>query len=576
MKISNTFFYRISVLFSLAILFPAFALACCMGERYTLTELLNTPKDGLAIFICRVDSTVMRPDDGYCSYATLKEVFRGENIQQKVRILTGGNTSAGGQRLQEGEEFLIFSSSRDGGYTYSGFVCDAFSRQISYKGLAQDEPSLQIVRKYYELQKAEYSGKVSFEWEGKTLAEGRFKKGKPSGDWKHYSLYYRNEGLKPLPLWSEVSYAAGLLHGTCRFYQRYSKGQKIARIETYDKGKLVSGEYYSVRENEYYKYEDLLNYQGSDGKSYTYRKSYYAGAMPREEVTFVNTGIPRDIGVIISEYNEGPFKSYHENGLLKEQGQYHLGAKVGTWLQYSKEGALLKEKHYSRPDSTIAAFVVFHPEGGVKVLGQLQNGKPEGRWIGYREQDGNTFYTRIFKNGLLHGKSKTYHYKKNTLWKEEDYIAGKLHGEEKQYFEDGTTLSSLTQYQDGKKHGEHKEWHSLGKLRVSAFYKDNELDGEFIRYSKDGIATEKGNYQNGYKQGFFEEIEMGKYLQKGEYYYGQRVGTWQHFYPSGKLSEEYQYEEKSAVAPGERPHIIKSVYYNEDGSIKQSFPNKKN
>jgi antitoxin component YwqK of YwqJK toxin-antitoxin module len=230
---------------------------------------------------------------------------------------------------------------------------------------------------------------------------------------------------------------------------------------------------------------------------------------------------------------------------------------------------LTKEKYYERPDTTHAPFVLFYPEGGVRLLGQLVDGKPDGRWIRYYEDTGNTQSTCNYKNGILHGKAKSYRHKDNTLWKEEYFVNGQLHGEEKHYHSDGTTLSSLTNHEHGRKNGHYKEWHPDGSLSVSGFYENGELQGEYVRYDKMGKATEKGTYLQGYKHGFFEELQLGKYLSKGEYYYGQKVGTWLYYYPSGNISEACKCPDKSEVEIGEHSYIHDCVFYEEDGSLKK-------
>ena len=43
---------------------------------------------------------------------------------------------------------------------------------------------------------------------------------------------------------------------------------------------------------------------------------------------------------------DGTFEEYHENGVLKLQGEYRDGDKEGNWIEYSETGEVLKEEKY--------------------------------------------------------------------------------------------------------------------------------------------------------------------------------------------------------------------------------------
>jgi antitoxin component YwqK of YwqJK toxin-antitoxin module len=44
---------------------------------------------------------------------------------------------------------------------------------------------------------------------------------------------------------------------------------------------------------------------------------------------------------------EGEYVEYHPNGLIKVQGYYEQGKKVGVWRYYDKKGTLLREETWS-------------------------------------------------------------------------------------------------------------------------------------------------------------------------------------------------------------------------------------
>ena len=59
---------------------------------------------------------------------------------------------------------------------------------------------------------------------------------------------------------------------------------------------------------------------------------------------------------------------------------------------------------------------------------------------------------------------------------------------------------------------------------------------------------------------------------RGEYYFGKKVGTWQYFYASGKLSAECKYPGKEDVQLNRHQFdaFAECVYYEEDGTIKST------
>lgn len=561
----------LAVLFTFLLPFSSFGSPCCGGgEGLSLTELLNASDDERSIFRCRVDSCFCLPSQGFVSYVTLLETFRGKIVADKLVIKSGGTTSSGGHALQVKGEYLVFGQPEDS-ITFKAFVCDFLSHQVysPTRTIDANTTALPIVRQYFNLQQAGYTGQATFKIGDKTMAEGGFANGRPHGHWMHYRT---TDGPMDRRLKSDLNYWEGQYTDTCRYYD-YGGLSQLSGLSVFDKGIKLYEEGYSKSSNGHSRYiSRKVNYQSNiDGSFYRQSKTYKEDG----RLSSVSSSVELNIGslsdgVYFKTYLEGHQKNYHRNGKLKEEGDCHLGAKIGTWRSYSETGDLLKAEYFNMPDTTIAPFVLFHSDGGVRVIGQWANGKPEGRWVGYHEGTGRTLFTLNFKNGLLHGNLKVYNNDKGQLSREEYYINGKKNGVEKHYHHLQSTVSLTTTYMDGKTNGEHKEYFPDGQLSAVYYLKNGLHVGDFVRYYVPGLISEKGQYLNGNKHGLFEELERDKQVAKGEYYYGRKVGTWKTYYPSGQLSAECRFPAIAETDLRRIPNFgpLSCIYYHEDGTVK--------
>jgi antitoxin component YwqK of YwqJK toxin-antitoxin module len=532
--------------FSLSTSFEA--LASCAGERYSLTELLCDAHEKRSIFICRVDSTIITPNGGYRSYATVLEVFRGKFEYRNIILNTGHNATFGGDKLDANEEYLVFGHTNDG-LNFGAFVCDEFSAQLTFSKYKDGwpTPTIGIVRDFFKKQKEGYSGKLTLLWDGKILATGSFKRGKPHGKWQHYSVYeYRRGDKEALSLKSEGSYCKGEYDGEWKQYFEWGKSSGLRQVVVYKNGLELSSVSYCADKGLTYKCQEERHEIGKDGQERTHGTWYYNNGMPKVVSTTVRTGVKRFPGFYADQYAEGTHIAYHDNGQVREKGQYHLGAKVGTWFYYNQFGAPLKEEFFERPDTTVAPFVIFHPPGFPMIQGELENGKPTGAWKIFSET-GQLKAVKTFKNGALHGVSSSFRSDKGTIWMEANYENGLQHGAEIHFHEDGKTQSSFVNYVNGKKQGEYKAWFKDGTLSAQGFYENDELHGNYVEYAKPGVLKTKGRYVMGYRHGYFEEAEFRGNSEKGEYFLGQKVGKWEFFYPSGQISARCIFPDKEAT-----------------------------
>ena len=108
----------------------------------------------------------------------------------------------------------------------------------------------------------------------------------------------------------------------------------------------------------------------------------------------------------------GPVITYHENGRVKEKGQYEKGKKNGKWRIYNSKGALVLIKTYKlgevlneqTPDQIIES-ATYHDNGRVNEQGLTLNGQRHGEWKKY-DQKGDLVLIAKYENGKIIGKRK--------------------------------------------------------------------------------------------------------------------------------------------------------------------------
>ena len=108
-------------------------------------------------------------------------------------------------------------------------------------------------------------------------------------------------------------------------------------------------------------------------------------------------------------------------------------------------------------------------------MGNLLNGKKEGRWKSYYHSTGKKKYDYYYKNGELDGL--------NTNW-----------------YENGQKSVEGT-YKDGKPDGKLTDWYENGQKSVEGTYKDGELDGLWTWWNENGQKTLEGTFKDGEKDG---------------------------------------------------------------------------
>ncbi len=266
-----------------------------------------------------------------------------------------------------------------------------------------------------------------------------------------FKEYHENGQLK-----REGVYKDGKLDGSVKNYDK----ERITIDENWENGTLID-----------YK---VIDYYGDSRQIY-------------QEVTYVHFF---DGGPCIS----GPFKTYYQNGRLKEEGmtselsqdkhqlpdesEYHWGGveENDGWddIMYNHppidEDVFLQEKIKSGLHGT---YRMYYENGQLEEEGTYKDGERDGLWKLYYE-NGQLFKEGTLKKGERHGPYKNY-FDNGELWEEGTYKNGKQDGLFKLYHWETGQLSGGGVYKDGKKDGLWKSYSLYGTLLRELTYKDGEI-----------------------------------------------------------------------------------------------------
>ena len=199
------------------------------------------------------------------------------------------------------------------------------------------------------------------------------------------------------------------------------------------------------------------------------------------------------------------------------------------------------------------------------------NGKlcdEDGKLFSGRTKRASEEYTDIYsyKNGELDGLNVIYY--KNNIKEIGHWKDGKQNGLFQMYTEDGILIDSGT-FKNGERDGLTEQFYNdIGKLRVSANYKNGVLDGKFKAYYPNGNLQGEVIYKNGEMNGEYKEYNENKSIRLfGNYKNNLQDGEWKSYLEDGTLESIINYK------AGEL-HGIKEDYY-KNGNVwtRQEFKN---
>lgn len=420
---------------------------------------------------------------------------------------------------------------------------------------------------------------------GEVASEGYFQDGLPHGVWKSYypsgtlkSIGKKDHGQSD-SLWKFFD-----KEGKLTWSYEYANDMKNGCATKYDSLGNVEKEAFYVDDvkqgEEQWFYPDgslkkIVHYENGDedGLAVTYNKE---GIIIEEEI--YNDGFLRKKQTFnqLDEKGEktGVWRTYFPNGNIKTEISYDRGKMDGTAKEFDKTGKLVNintmkgDSVASDPGGVVMIdlYKEYHPNGKVKLVGGLNKGMRSGIFREY-DLEGNLVqgyvYIRdtlvsegmILPGGIFEGEWKTY-YKNGQIKAKGPFKNGKKHGKWVFYYPDGKKEQEGS-FNENVLSGQWTWYYHNGQIKREEFFnRKGLLEGLVVEYDSLGNELAKGEYFNGEREGSWF-YHVGDFKEVGAFIFGERDGVWTHYYKNGKVAFQGEFLEGEPRG--------KHVYYHKNG-----------
>lgn len=306
---------------------------------------------------------------------------------------------------------------------------------------------------------SQHHGLWTFYYEnGNKKSEGYYVNNIPQGNWKYF---YENQNLQ-----MQGKLENGKKDSTWNFY---FENQIIKSIGEYVKGDLTGDWKYFYEDGKIKGDAHLVNNNG------WYREYHVDGVLKME-------------GQLKEGLGDSIWKYYHENGELMAIGREEHGEKTGFWIYYHDNKVVSAQGNYSHGHQ-LGNWKYFYPNSQLSTEGEMNNGQKDGKWLSYYEI-GSLKGESSFTNG--DGSYREYY--PNGKLRIEGYIKQeKNHGQWTYYYENGAKEAACD-FVDGE--GWYKGYFPNGKLKMEGKIKDGNKQGSWKLY--DGEEELAGYYKTYY------------------------------------------------------------------------------
>lgn len=300
----------------------------CQQDNRSLTEMLYNGTQG-TIFTCKIISIIPEETEQTINsnknnkvihiggsrgefnsnqyYAQIIKVYFGQVDTEVVKIQSM-------YTFKINTNYLIFTSGK-GKTFYAGGPCDIRTKEITNdKNILKE---IEIIDKFSDIISKKKSEKISMKNElGFIISEGKFKRGKAVGTWKHF---YNNGIIKlenNLKKKSTINYFS---NGFVWYKQFYKKDT------------FVHMQYLNNSTNQL----EIIEYDIPNSPNSTiYRFETYKNGKLEKIQSQCGMGF------------YGNYFEYFESGKIKILGQYKEGIKAGKWITYKENGEIENEETF--------------------------------------------------------------------------------------------------------------------------------------------------------------------------------------------------------------------------------------
>ena len=164
----------------------------------------------------------------------------------------------------------------------------------------------------------------------------------------------------------------------------------------------------------------------------------------------------------------GPYRAFHPNGRLKQQGTYEKGKKTGKWIAWHENGKTSRVGAFE-DDLETGEWTFFYESGEKMAEGEFEKGKKHGEWRLYYDT-GKPKAEEEWAEGRLEGDRVEY-FPNGEKKAEEHYVGGLKHGTLVYYCKNGQKRDEI-QFRNGKENGIWRSWFCDGRGAGATRWKD--------------------------------------------------------------------------------------------------------
>ena len=186
----------------------------------------------------------------------------------------------------------------------------------------------------------------------------------------------------------------------------------------------------------------------------------------------------------------------------------------------------------------------FHENGKLKSETHYRFGKETGITTYYHPNYSVKIMEIEMKKGKRNGKLIKRFFNGNTeltAYYKDDL----LDGVETYYFQNGIK-NMETHYTLGIKNGSVTSWYSNGEVRESGTFVDDLFDGKWESYDERGMLTGEGSFVKGTGKRIIYD-EMGNLRQETNFVNNKKEGLETYFFPNGEIAKKYLFKENRII-----------------------------
>ena len=363
------------------------------------------------------------------------------------------------------------------------------------------------------------AGKDFKQWSSQTLVSLHSTKTmNVAGKATEVHCYYRNNGMlqsfgvletkdgKELKhgLWTYIN-TNGTIETTLTYNE---KGEADGQCKVWSKNRRLLKENYFKNDEQDGPYVHYF-----DNGNVKFKATYVKGKLQGKLYKYYNTGSLKAIENVVNDTLNGLATYFNRNGDKSAVLKY-VHAELDSVASYFYPSGKLKSSILYKHDKYNGQSISYYENGQVESKGEYQDGHEIGAWLLYWENGKVKIEEQFSKDGLLQGVYKQYN-DDGVLMQESMYEKNKLNGKSTIYNDDASL------------------WYTVD-------YKKGNIK-KLINYtSKSGAVCAEFESRGKRLQLTFMTPQCQKSYE-GEYFKGNRNGTWKHYYANGNKSIDERY-----------------------------------